>query len=135
MLMRNIKTDYVGALASLLCLLHCMATPFLFVVKTCSNTCCVDAPIWWKAIDYLFVVISFFSVYYATKGGTKNWLRVALWSTWMVLLLTILNEAFNIASIPEKFIYIPSLIIVVLHLYNYNYRKCTGTDCCVSQTS
>ena len=132
MLKTSINTDYLGAAASLLCLLHCMATPFLFLVKTCSHTCCVDAPIWWQLIDYLFLVISFFAIYYATRDSTKNWIRIALWSAWTTLFLTVMNETFNLVPLPEKFFYVPSLIIVGLHLYNRRYCKCVGMDRCVS---
>ena len=39
----NLKQDYIGAVASALCLLHCIATPFLFVAKACSAACCIDS--------------------------------------------------------------------------------------------
>jgi len=132
MLKTRIKTDYIGASASLLCLLHCMATPFIFAVRTCSNTCCVDAPIWWQLIDYLFLVISFFAIYYATRESTKSWIRIALWSAWVTLLLTVMNETFKLAPLPERFFYIPSLVIVGLHLYNRRYCKCVGVDRCAT---
>jgi len=37
--------DLFGALVSSLCLIHCAATPFLFIAKVCSATCCSDTRI------------------------------------------------------------------------------------------
>ncbi|MFK7796305.1 MAG: MerC domain-containing protein [Aureispira sp.] len=48
------KSDFFGAAASTLCLIHCLITPFIFVAQTCSRTCCSDAPIWWRMIDVVF---------------------------------------------------------------------------------
>lgn len=117
----GIRADHIGAVASLLCIIHCMATPLLFLVKTCAHTCCVDAPVWWQLIDYVFLVISGLAIYYATKNSTKRWVQIALWSAWVVLLLTFVNEQWKIVALPERFSYLPALIIVVLHFYN---RRC-----------
>ncbi|MHA7877887.1 MAG: MerC domain-containing protein [Bacteroidota bacterium] len=130
--MSRLKTAYVGALASLLCLIHCMATPFLFLVKTYSNTCCVDAPGWWQAIDYVFLAVSGLSIYYATKERTSNWVRVALWSAWIVLSLGIMNKTIDVVPLPRQFIYCFSLVIVVLHLYNQRYYQGKKRACCAT---
>ena len=132
MLRTNLKADYVGAVASVLCLIHCAATPFLFLVKTCAHSCCVDAPVWWQLIDYVFLIISGLAIYYATRNTTQQWLRIALWSTWVALLFTIVNERLSVISLPKRISYVPALIIVGLHLYNHRYCKCAGTGCCVS---
>ena len=129
------KADYLGAFASLLCLVHCLATPFLFVVKTCAHTCCVNAPVWWKAIDYLFLIISFICIYCTKQDRAKRSIKVALWSAWTVLLFTVLNETLDIVLIPEQFIYIPSLVIAVLHLYNRQYCQCVTMVQCTKQGS
>ena len=129
---KKINADKIGIMASSLCLIHCLATPFLFIAKACTATCCSDTPSWWKMIDYLFLVISFGAIYYATKNSSKIWVKVALWSSWIILLFTILNESFKIIPIPESFIYWPALSIVLLHLYNHRFCKC-GDDGCYIQ--
>lgn len=127
-----IKPDLIGAIASGLCLIHCAATPFLFIAKACSVTCCADSPAWWQAVDYLFLVISFVAILYATKKSSKKWMKIALWSSWVVLLSTILSETFEAGLFPKTFIYIPALAIVGLHFYNYKYCKCADNSCCAS---
>jgi|GEM_PF-3179353 len=51
---RILNADFIGAMSSGLCLMHCLATPFLFIAKACTATCCADTPSWWQLIDYLF---------------------------------------------------------------------------------
>ena len=68
----KIKFDTIGAFASGLCMLHCIATPFFFIASACSSSCCSAAPSWWQWIDYGFLGISFFSIYQATKSTTKS---------------------------------------------------------------
>jgi hypothetical protein len=131
MLDYKIKADYFGAMAGVLCLFHCMATPFLFLAKACSTTCCADAPVWWKFIDYLFIAIAFGAIYYATRNTNKYWIQIALWSAWGILLFAILNESVEVVPLPEELAYIPALVIVGLHLYNHKYCKCTEGECCI----
>ncbi len=123
------KADTLGIIASSLCLIHCIATPFLFIAKACAATCCSATPSWWKWIDYLFIIVSFIAIYFATKNTTKKWMKIALWSSWIVLLFTIVNESFTLIPLPESFIYFPTLSIVLLHLYNYKYCNCKEDTC------
>ena len=52
---KNLSPDFIGALASSLCLVHCLLTPVLFIVKACTSSasCCAGAPVWWQVIDYV----------------------------------------------------------------------------------
>lgn len=127
----SIKGDYLGAVAGFLCLVHCVATPFLFIVKSCASTCCTDTPVWWQLIDYLFLIVSFFAIYQSTKTTQKSWVKVGLWVSWTILGLIILNEQFQVIYLAKEIIYIPSILIVVLHLYNLKYCQCAKNECCI----
>ena len=63
----KINSDLIGVLASTLCTIHCLVTPFIFLASTCARDCCNGAPTWWLWIDYGFLIISFFAVYQSTK--------------------------------------------------------------------
>ncbi len=117
------KSDYIGAIASFLCLIHCIATPLFFVVTACSVTCCVESPLWWKFIDYFFLFISFNAVYYGTKNKAPYWLKYSLWSSWIILTLTIINESIGYFPIHEKANYLPALLLIGLHIYNQRRTK------------
>jgi len=120
----KIKADTLGIISGSICLIHCLATPFLFLAKTCSINGCADVPAWWGLIDYLFLIVSFCAIYYTTKKSTKKWVSISLWFSWGLLFLIIINETSEIFSLPESLIYIPAFSIIALHLYNLKYGKC-----------
>ena len=122
--------DSIGIIASTLCTIHCIVTPFIFIAKACTATCCSDAPSWWLMIDYLFLSISFIAIFFISKNLTIKWLKNAFWISWIVLLFTIINHSINIIYLPKNFIYIPSILIVILHFYNLQFCKCQNETCC-----
>jgi len=123
------KSDTFGAIASSLCLIHCLITPFIFVAQTCSVTCCSSAPTWWRVIDVIFLIVSFFAVYQSMTLTTKSWLKIGFGVSWIGLLLLIINDNFNIFELAHEIIYLPSLGLIILHLYNIKYCKCTDYGC------
>ena len=116
--LKSLNSDIIGASASGLCLIHCMATPFVFAAKAYTITSCSDAPIWWQAIDYIFIVISFMAIWFATKNSSVTWIKVTLWISWILLLITILSGSLEIGLFPKSFSYVPALAIIVFHFYN-----------------
>ena len=129
---RTIKPDIAGAIVGVLCALHCIATPFLFIAKASASTGHVEVPGWYQVFDYLFIVISFIAVFYAAQNSSKEWAKRAFWVGWGVLLLAILNETFELRHLPEASVYIPALILAGLHLYNRKYCQCADEGCCAS---
>ena len=123
--------DSIGIIASTLCAIHCIATPFLFIVKACSASCCSEAPAWWRGIDYLFLTISFLAIFFISKNLTIKWLKKSFWISWTILLVTILNHSINIIYLPDNFIYIPSFAIIILHFYNLKHCQCQNDKCCM----
>ena len=122
--------DNVGIIASSLCMIHCIGTPFLFIAKACSTSCCSEAPVWWQLIDYLFLIISFVAIYFVTNNTTLNWIKIAFWITWFVLFISILNHTFPVVETPKYFTYIPASAIIILHFYNLRFCKCKEDSCC-----
>ena len=115
------KADIIGASASLLCLIHCLATPFVFFIKTSSSLCCSETPTWWQSIDYIFLFVAFFAVVHILKNDrTKKWLKSLLVISWIGLLLVTLNTTFFIFHISNQLAYTPAVLLVALHLYNSN---------------
>ena len=124
------KPDTFGAIASTLCMLHCLATPLLYVLHSSAEHAHDAAPIWWKSLDFIFLSISFFAVYRSTKASTKNFIKIALWTNWTMLFFIIMNEKLRQFDIPEAAIYIPAIILIVLHMYSLNYCQCKTENCC-----
>lgn len=123
------KSDFVGTIASGMCLAHCVATPFLFAAHTAHVQGHHSHPFWWGLIDLLFIAISFLAVFWSARNTSKYWMKFALWVSWTLLAMAILNEKLQLIPIIEAFIYIPSSALVLLHLYNRKYCKCEK-DCC-----
>lgn len=122
----NTKSNLFGALASGLCLVHCLATPLLFIAQ--ASTAHHDHHHheigWWSSLDYIFLVISAVAVYYAAQNSSLKWMPLALYSSWAILAFLILNEKFHLLHLPHEAIYFPTLSLIGLHLYNRNYCNC-----------
>ncbi|QLG44918.1 MerC domain-containing protein [Costertonia aggregata] len=124
------RSDIWGSLASSLCLVHCLATPLLFAVHAGHVHGHHTHPFWWGLIDLFFIAISFMAVYWSTKNTSKNWMKWVLWISWTFLAFIILNEKLEWVPLAEALIYIPSIALVVFHLYNRKYCQCGGSECC-----
>jgi len=129
------KSDFIGATASGLCLIHCIATPFLFVAQAGLAHGEELHPQWWGALDLIFLTISLLAIWWSSKNTSKNWMRIALWTCWTVLALLVLNEKLGLVHLMEEIIYLPAVSLVVLHLYNRNYCQCGDEACCAQPNS
>lgn len=125
------NSDKLGALSSTICAIHCIATPFLFVAKSCSVASCSQTPTWWKAVDVLFLIISFIAIYFSAKNSNNSLIKIGLWISWFFLALVITNEFLNIIHLPHWLIYIPAGSLIFLHIYNLKYCQCNNDKCCV----
>lgn len=128
-----IKSDIVGAVASGLCVVHCLATPFLFVVQSSiTESCSHVSPIWWSAIDFIFIVITFFAVRQSGRNSSKPWMMQALYITWGVLSILVINEKMGLLSLSSYLKYTAALTLIFLHLYNLKFCQCDGDQCCAT---
>ena len=118
------NNDIYGIIVCTLCVLHCYATPLIFFSVAASNDNNISPPFLWKNLDYLFLAISLFIVYYSAKNTTKPIMKYILGISWLVLFLVISNEKINFFHIPELVTCITSINLAVVHLYNYRYCRC-----------
>lgn len=131
----NQQSDLFGVLASSLCMMHCLATPFIFVVQAGTAVCSEIGPLWWRTLDYLFLVVSIIAIYQSAKTTSFRWIAKAMYAAWAILALLIINESFSGLPIPHVLIYIPAFSLVFLHLYNRKYARCETDECCVTEES
>lgn len=125
------QSDLVGVIASGLCLVHCVATPFLFIAQGhLGHSCSASSPVWWNAIDFIFIVITFFAVRQSGKNSSKPWMATALITIWAILTTIIINEKVGIVHLSSIFKHIAALSLIGLHLYNLKFCKCQGDECC-----
>lgn len=123
------KADLLGAAASGLCLIHCLATPFLFVAQAGVATHHAESPAWWGWIDISLLIVSLAAVYWAVKKTAKQWIKIAFSVSWIFLVFIIFNEKFEGFHLAEAWIYVPTVSLVLLHLYNRKYCYCEDEPC------
>ncbi|MEM7161208.1 MAG: MerC domain-containing protein [Bacteroidota bacterium] len=130
-----LRADAFGMIASGLCFVHCVATPFIFLAKACSVACCADAPVWWQAIDYIFIVIAFIAIYYSTRNTKVRWVKIAMWLTWALLLIILIHESLRMSFLSHNLLYFAALGLIALHFYNLKFCKCASDECCAQGIS
>ena len=130
LIIRN--SDRIGAVSSGLCMLHCFATPFLFLSQSSLIFISVDFTLTWFILNYFFLFISFIAIYHSVKNSTNRFIRISLYLFWVVLSGLIINESLEIFSIPEAATYFSASSLICLHIYNLRYCRCDDEDCCAS---
>ena len=126
----SLKPDIFGAIASSLCMVHCLATPLLFITHVYGSSGSETVPFWWKDLDYLFLTVSFIAIYRSTQTTSKKFMKYALWAGWAILFCLILNEKMKWLTIPGIFNYIAAIGLSTLHVYNLKYCQCKDENCC-----
>ena len=124
-------SDYVGASASGLCLIHCIATPILFLSQASLISISNEMLFLWQSLNFLFLAISFIAIYYSVKNSSNSYVKILLFLSWLILSCLILIELFEILSIAEFYTYIAATSLSILHIYNLNYCQCEDDSCCV----
>ena len=130
LIIRN--SDRIGAVSSGLCMLHCFATPFIFLSQSSLIFISVDFTLTWFILNYFFLFISFIAIYHSVKNSTNRFIRIFLYLFWLVLSGLIINESLEIFSIPEAATYFSASSLICLHIYNLRYCRCDDEDCCAS---
>jgi len=124
------KSDTFGAISSLLCLVHCITTPFVIIVlQTYASEGIIISPIWWQNLDSILLIISLIAVAQSSRFTSKKSVKIALWSCWTILSFFILNEKFNLLSLPELGTYVSSLSLAGFHIYNLKFCRCNNCEC------
>ena len=131
MKIESFNSDKMGIVSSLLCLLHCAITPLLFISQPTILNSYTELPeIWWRLASLLIIPVSLYAVYRSNKNTTNRSLGIVMWVCCIILLSTIINEAFEIFSLKEYFGYGASITLGFLHVYKLKYCTCEDDDCC-----
>ncbi len=130
----NEKSDELGMLSSSLCMLHCIATPFLLVTLPGSSVMHPGSQGWWGWLDILFLGISSIAVFRSVQQSTRRWLQIGLIVSWLMLSFFIFNERFEGMEFAFDMVYFPAFALVVLHLVNRKQCRCEA-GCCENDQS
>ena len=124
------NSDYIGAISGVLCIIHCIITPLLFLIN--AELATKQTLFTLQFIGYVFLIISFFAVYRSALNTTNNIVKVLFFLFWGSLLFLILNESFGVFHVAETFTFISAFSLSALHIYNLNYCQCADENCCVN---
>ena len=125
-------SDYIGASASGLCFIHCLATPILFLSQASLVSIGNEMLFLWQSLNFFLLTISAIAVYYSIKNSSNLSVNTLLVLTWFILLCLIITEVFEIFSVPEFYSYITAISLSGLHIYNLKYCRCDNEECCTS---
>ncbi len=124
------KSDLIGAFASGLCLVHCLATPVFFIAHANMGLHAKVHPSWWGFMDIAFLLLSFLAVYWSAKKTSKKWIAYTFWILWGLLTIFIANEKLVLWHLAEEIVYLPTVGLILLHFYNRRYCHCEDSNCC-----
>ena len=125
------RSDTLGAVASTMCMAHCLITPIVFMASSGTvKQANLSVPGWWINLDFLFLLISFLAIYRSTQTTSKAFMKPTLWGNWFFLLLLIINEKMTLLHLPDFITYIAATTLASLHLYNLKYCQCKDENCC-----
>lgn len=105
--------DFIGILSSSICLVHCVATPLLisFGAGFITN----------PFFLYLFLIITFVSIFKATENITSKKISLLLWiSFWGFLFSTLFQEEYEWLHYSGYFF---AILIITGHILNIKYCK------------
>lgn len=119
----NKKPDELGMLSSVLCIIHCLATPVLLTLLPVSTAAQSGEQNWWGWLDILFLILSGVAVIFAIQRSPKTWLRVSMIASLLTLCFFIINERFGSIEFPFDVVYLPAFALIILHLLNRRYCR------------
>jgi len=110
------KADLIGILSSSICLVHCVATPLLIAFGAGFITN--------PFFKYLFLIISFVSIFKATENVTSKKISLLLWiSFWGFLFSTLFQEEYEWLHYSG---YLFAILIIIGHILNIKHcRECS----------
>jgi hypothetical protein len=107
------RADFLGIVSSSLCLVHCIATPLLITFGAGFITN--------PFFKYLFLIISFASIFKATENVNNTKIALLLWvSFWGFLFSTLFQEEYEWLHYSGYFF---AILIITGHVLNIKYCK------------
>ena len=117
-----LKSDFLGAFFSFLCLIHCILTPIIFISGCAATVSTSHSPseLFWGYFDYLFIIVSLIAVFFSSKNSKSVFIKYALWLCWAILSFYLINEKIHppLLELNEITLYISASYLVILHSYN-----------------
>lgn len=114
------KADYIGITGSILCIIHCLASPALVVT---SNLLRQEGALQagFLSLDYAFIVVNIAAVFFATRHHASSAIKTALWGFLSLFGIALLLE--DVSPVFEYLSYVASAGLVTSHLLNLRHHR------------
>ena len=111
----DVKSDKIGIASAVLCSIHCLIVPVLYLVKVswAEQHRSFTLPGWWELMDYVFMIISFTAVFHSAGHTPFKSIKFFLWTFWLVLMVSIL-----FSNLLHWMAYIASAGLIITHFMN-----------------
>jgi len=107
-------SDVLGITSAILCTIHCLLIPALFLLKFWwTDHTAYTLPTWWESLDYFFLVLSFVAVYHSASHASTRAIKISFWSFWTCLAIAIVFE-----QVLHWMAYIASAGLIATHFVN-----------------
>ena len=127
------NSDNLGVLSSILCLIHCLVTPFIYISFASLFSQNELLSFSWKSINLIFIVFSLVAVYGSTKKTTSKVIKPIFWLSWCFLFFFLFNEEVKFIELPEALSYISAINLAGIHIYNLKFCGCKDENCCTQE--
>ncbi len=108
------KSDLVGILSSIGCIIHCLLMPILL-----SSAASITAHEEYRWLDFLFLALAAIAVWFSARKTNSLLVRIILIMAWAVFAGSIIwEETIPFASV---LMYLGSVLLIVGHVLNLRY--------------
>ncbi|MEZ4886059.1 MAG: MerC domain-containing protein [Chitinophagales bacterium] len=111
------KADFIGIASAVLCLIHCLVPPILFLFFGHLIEHAHDHFFRW---DYFFLIISSYAVYHSSHHAANTYIKGVLWVSFAILCIAIV---FHQIPTMHYIAYLASLGLISGHLINLKMMR------------
>ena len=124
------NSDNLGILSSILCFIHCLITPFIYISFTGLFAQNEFLSFSWKGFNLIFIFFSLIAVNRSTKKTASKIIKHVFWLSWIFLFFVLFNEEVKFIQLPEIVSYFSALNLAGIHVYNLKFCGCEDEGCC-----
>ncbi len=120
-MIKKLNSDFLGMLSSILCLIHCLALPFIVVffgetLKSLEHL---------EFVDWIFALISLYAAYDSLRKTQLKGLRITFIIGWLFFIFGVIFHEDKILSYS---LHLGSLILIISHIRNYMLKRKYGCE-------
>lgn len=120
--MNSKRTDLIGIVSAIFCIIHCILLPFLWAAIHEHSSFSIMSL---ASLDLVFLALSLWAVFHSSKHTHSPFIRATLWGSMILLAFSI--GAHIVISAPEYLTYFATAGLITGHslsLVNHKNKDC-----------